>query len=252
MYIRCSSPFPQVESFVELCKERYALDLDAVEGGMKEGLASYIGSKRRTDGAPGIEAILVGTRRGDPHGGTSRFVVKIDVPSMLTPLPLAALLTPFDPTDSDWPRFMRVHPILDWSYKDIWDFLRHPELTLGDTKGIDWCEMYNYGFVVSSPPVTGADSGTGIRPSARRTTRSRTRCLRTTQEHWVAGALHGSCWTRPRSEPDGPFPTSCAGITLTFVVCVGRSPRLSRSRARRPLGVPRSTRRCVARTNFRS
>ena len=33
---------------------------------MKEGLASYIDSKKAT-GA--IEAILVGTRRGDPHGG---------------------------------------------------------------------------------------------------------------------------------------------------------------------------------------
>ena len=68
VYIRCSSPFPQVESFVTICTDRYHLNLDAVDGGMKEGLASYIDSKKATKS---IEAILVGTRRGDPHGGQS-------------------------------------------------------------------------------------------------------------------------------------------------------------------------------------
>jgi FAD synthetase len=61
-----------------------------------------------------------------------------------------ATLTDFTPTDKDWPRFMRVHPILDWSYADIWTFLRHPSLTLGGAAGgtIEWCEMYNYGSVL--------------------------------------------------------------------------------------------------------
>ena len=25
----------------------------------------------------------------------------------------------FSPTDGDWPKVMRVHPILDWSYKQV-------------------------------------------------------------------------------------------------------------------------------------
>jgi Phosphoadenosine phosphosulfate reductase family len=43
---------------------------------------------------------LVGTRRTDPHGET---------------------LTHFDKTDRGWPEFMRVHPVINWHYWEIWD-----------------------------------------------------------------------------------------------------------------------------------
>ena len=45
------------------------------------------------------KAILVGTRRTDPHGEH---------------------LKHFDPTDNSWPAFVRVHPVIDWHYVDIW------------------------------------------------------------------------------------------------------------------------------------
>lgn len=57
-----------------------------------------------------------------------------------------ALLEPFSPTDPSWPAFMRVHPILDWTYAEIWDFLRSPLLTLGG-RPQEWCELYDYGLV---------------------------------------------------------------------------------------------------------
>ena len=30
----------------------------------------------------------------------------------------------FSPTDGDWPKVMRVNPVLEWDYQDIWTFIR--------------------------------------------------------------------------------------------------------------------------------
>jgi FAD synthetase len=60
---------------------------------MKEAFQQYL------DDVSAVKAILVGTRRTDPHG---------------------ALLTHFDMTDHGWPKFMRVHPVIDWHYAEIW------------------------------------------------------------------------------------------------------------------------------------
>ena len=46
-----------------------------------------------------MQAIFVGTRRTDPHGGQ---------------------LTWFDKTDHGWPAFVRCHPVIDWRYVEIW------------------------------------------------------------------------------------------------------------------------------------
>lgn len=46
-----------------------------------------------------VKAIFVGTRRTDPHG---------------------ASLSHFDPTDNGWPAVMRVHPVINWHYAEIW------------------------------------------------------------------------------------------------------------------------------------
>ena len=60
---------------------------------MKAAFADYL---RDT---PSVKAILVGTRRTDPHGQH---------------------LKHFDPTDSGWPPFVRIHPVIDWHYVEIW------------------------------------------------------------------------------------------------------------------------------------
>jgi FAD synthetase len=60
---------------------------------MKEAFKLYLEEHEN------VKAILVGTRRTDPHGHT---------------------LTHFDETDKGWPAFMRVHPVIDWHYAEIW------------------------------------------------------------------------------------------------------------------------------------
>ena len=60
---------------------------------MKEAFRVYLQEHEK------VKAILVGTRRTDPHG---------------------ELLTHFDQTDHGWPDFMRVHPVIDWHYAEIW------------------------------------------------------------------------------------------------------------------------------------
>lgn len=63
---------------------------------MRDAFGEYL-----QDGGAGqdVKAILVGTRRTDPHG---------------------ADLANFAPTDSRWPAFMRVNAVIDWRYREIW------------------------------------------------------------------------------------------------------------------------------------
>ncbi|KAF4630964.1 hypothetical protein G7Y89_g7176 [Cudoniella acicularis] len=93
VYIIAPNPFPEVEEFVETSTKEYHLDLARYALPMRPALEAYLGDK------PAVKAIFVGTRRTDPHG---------------------EFLTHFDPTDKDWPQFMRIHPVIDWHYTDIW------------------------------------------------------------------------------------------------------------------------------------
>lgn len=60
---------------------------------MRAALDAYLAER------PRLRAIFVGTRRTDPHGANLRH---------------------FDPTDEGWPAFVRVHPVIDWHYAEIW------------------------------------------------------------------------------------------------------------------------------------
>jgi 3'-phosphoadenosine 5'-phosphosulfate sulfotransferase (PAPS reductase)/FAD synthetase len=66
---------------------------------------------------PQVKAIFVGVRRTDPY---------------------CEDLSGLDPTDNGWPSFVRIHPILDWRYSDIWDYLR--------TRNVPYCRLYDLGW----------------------------------------------------------------------------------------------------------
>lgn len=93
VYIRPSHPFSQVTEFVESSASDYHLDLESSSLPMQAAFAQYLQQHAE------VKAVFVGTRRTDPHGGS---------------------LTHFDMTDRGWPAFMRIHPVIDWHYREIW------------------------------------------------------------------------------------------------------------------------------------
>ncbi|KAL1889249.1 3'-phosphoadenosine 5'-phosphosulfate sulfotransferase [Sporothrix stenoceras] len=111
IYIVPPDPFPEVDEFVDESTAEYHLDLARYPLPMRAALDAYLADR------PTVRAIFMGTRRTDPHG---------------------EFLTHFTPTDPGWPQFMRIHPVIDWHYAEIWAFIRHFD--------IPFCQLYNRGF----------------------------------------------------------------------------------------------------------
>ena len=103
--------FPEIDSHLK--KVILDIGVEAVHSNksFKEGLFGII--KRFT-----TEAIILGVRRTDPQG---------------------ADLQPHTQSSGDFPPFMRILPILDWNYGDIWQFIK--------TFSIPYCVLYEQGYV---------------------------------------------------------------------------------------------------------
>jgi len=96
-YVSESKTFPELDQFITDAVVRYNLANIEYKEPMKAAIS------RMLDDDQSIKATFLGVRAGDP--GWER-------------------MSSFSPTDGDWPKVMRVHPILSWSYSHIWTFLR--------------------------------------------------------------------------------------------------------------------------------
>ncbi|CAK9177726.1 unnamed protein product [Ilex paraguariensis] len=110
IYFESSSAFPEINSFTYEIASDYNLQMDIIRQDFKSGLEALLKAKP-------IRAIFLGVRIGDPT---------------------AIGQEQFSPSSPGWPPFMRVNPILDWSYRDVWAFLL--------TCKVQYCSLYDRGY----------------------------------------------------------------------------------------------------------
>ncbi|MED6139082.1 hypothetical protein PIB30_080555 [Stylosanthes scabra] len=110
IYFETPSAFPEINSFTYDTAATYGLQIDTIRTDFKSGLEALLKEKP-------IRAIFLGVRIGDPT---------------------AVGQEQFSPSSPGWPAFMRVNPILDWSYRDVWAFLL--------TCKVNYCSLYDQGY----------------------------------------------------------------------------------------------------------
>ena len=110
MYFDSSAQFPEVRDFTEACSKKYALNCHVYKCSFVEGVKEMLEKLK-------IKGIYMGVRGGDPHTEDMEH---------------------FSPSSSGWPPFLRVNPILRWTYADVCSFLRDCEL--------EYCVLYDHGY----------------------------------------------------------------------------------------------------------
>lgn len=117
VFIDQEETFPTLENFVLETSERYCLSL--YESQRQSGASVNMADAFRDfiKIYPETEAIVIGIRHTDPFGET---------------------LKPIQRTDSNWPDFMRLQPLLHWDLTNIWSFLLYSNEPI--------CGLYGKGF----------------------------------------------------------------------------------------------------------
>jgi FAD synthetase len=113
IYFETKDQFAEIDAFMVCMQQRYGFELMELCGSFKPALVDLLARYP-------IKAIVMGQRRIDPDAVTLNMISQSD-------------------TQRGWPDFARVNPIIDWSYAQVWSFLRDFELP--------YCELYDQGYV---------------------------------------------------------------------------------------------------------
>ncbi|XP_017065017.1 probable FAD synthase [Drosophila eugracilis] len=111
LYIKSGDSFAEIDDFVERCVRNYRVELVEYEGSLKEALTHMAADM------PRIKAVFVGSRNTDPY---------------------CQHLAPMQPTDNDWPPMMRLNPLLEWGYHDVWHYIH--------MNSVPYCSLYDRGY----------------------------------------------------------------------------------------------------------
>lgn len=113
VYFQQDDEFKEITDFVQLIVKKYNINLITVkEENFKSGIVQLMKIKP-------IKAIFMGQRIIDPHCTTLEMESASDV-------------------NLGYPEFIRINPLLDWNYQDIWQFLLKNKC--------DYCKLYDFGY----------------------------------------------------------------------------------------------------------
>lgn len=104
---RKSTEFEEIEFYLEYMQKIYNFTLANIyEDEIDELKTLY-----------NLDTVILGCRRTDPNCKDLKILQE---------------------TDGKWPKLMRYFPILDWTYKQVWDYIESNHLTI--------CELYKKGY----------------------------------------------------------------------------------------------------------
>ena len=103
--------FNEVTQFRKEVEAKFGIEIQLYGKDFKREVGRFIDES-------GVKAIVMGNRRTDPW---------------------SQQLEAFTPSSAGWPEFMRVFPILEWSYADVWLYLRGPPT-------LEYCCLYDLGY----------------------------------------------------------------------------------------------------------
>lgn len=110
-FVQEKADFPEITDFVNKTEERVGIKIRKIKS---ENLKSAIEKIVEEDG---IGSFFLGQRKTDPN---------------------CSSIKEFAITSEDWVHAMRIFPILNWTYKDIWEYI--------DTLELPVCSLYGKGY----------------------------------------------------------------------------------------------------------
>lgn len=112
IWMKRDNEFDELTSFLHSCVNKYNFQLFDTCSDYKHGLELYLETFNSN-----CKGIFMGQRRDDPYCN------KLNLQTHCS---------------EGWPDMIRINPILDWSFHDVWKFLK--------IYNIEYCKLYDEGY----------------------------------------------------------------------------------------------------------